>query len=149
MNLKIHLKTYSNSRGSPNCLIKLNNKELGRYEQITSAELNVDFDVDLLNINLLHIIHYGKARNSTEIVNGTVASDVAIEIMDIKFDGIKINDNQLWEQSFFPNWSYDPAPTEPMVFNRFLGFNGTWQLVFPQDYKNWMMSKYQFDRFQK
>lgn len=149
MNIKIHLKTYSNNRGSPNCLIKFNNAEIKRYENITETELVVDFDADLRNINLLHVIHYGKSRNSTEISNGKVISDIAIEIMSVWFDGIKVNDNLLWEQYFFPNWSYEPNPIEPMVYNRFLGYNGTWQLAFPEDYKNWIISKYQYDRFEK
>lgn len=149
MNIKIHLKTYSNIRGRPYCVIKFNNDEVKRYESISESDLTVDFDVNLRNINLLHIVHYGKLRNATETLDGKVISDVAIEVKDIWFDGIKVNDNQLWEQSFFPNWSYDPNPIEPMIYNRYLGFNGTWQLAFPEDYKNWMIAKYQFDRFQK
>ena len=139
INLKIHLKTYSNSRGKPNCRIAFNNTELVNAQAIVDPELVYDFNLTLTPINLLHITHYGKSTNATEVVDGKIISDVAVEVKDIWINGIAINDNFLYTQPFFSNWS---GVSFPLTHNRYLGFNGTWQMAFPEDYKNFFVDHY-------
>lgn len=148
MNLTIHLRTHFNARFKPNCYIRFNNLPLEDLVGIQKNDLLLEYNNLLVqDINTLHITHYGKNPKATEVVDNKVVSDVAIEVDTIKIDGITISKNYLWTQCFFPNWSYPPHPKDPIVNNRYLGFNGTWQLVFPKDYKNFIASHYIENKF--
>lgn len=150
MNLKIHLKTYSNENYKPNVCIIFNNKKLDDIKNISSENLILEYSNLLLTeINILHVVHYGKSNKATQTISGKITKDVALEIGNILMDNIQIHDNYLWSQYFFPNWSYDPYPQLPINQNRYLGFNGTWQLIFPYDYKNFITSQYVYEKFEK
>lgn len=148
MHLMIHLKTYSNTRGSPSFVIALNGHVLSDIVACKDTEIVLEYhDLELEDMNFLHVTHYDKKPNYTEVVDGKVISDVAIEIGKIKLDGIQISEKYLWTQWFFPNWSLPPNPKTPMIHNRYLGFNGTWQCVFVKNYKDFMVSQYISDKF--
>lgn len=148
MRLTIHLKTYSNFRGFPSFAIILNGNILTNTASCKNDNIILEYNnLQLDDTNFLHIVHYDKKSNYTEVVDGKVISDVAVEINKIEIDGIQISEKYLWTQYFFPNWSYPPNPITPMMNNRYLGFNGTWQFIFPRDYKGFIVSHYVDEKF--
>jgi hypothetical protein len=139
---------YSNSRGRPSCVVSLNGKVLTDLASCEDTNVVLEYnELELDDINFLHITHYDKKSNYTEVIDEKVVSDVAIEIGKIEIDGIQVPEKYLWSQWFFPNWSFPPNPKMPMIQNRYLGFNGTWQFVFIKNYKDFIVSHYILDKF--
>ena len=103
--------------------------------------LSLDFEIDSLIVNQLTVEHWGK--NPKHIPAG---EDIACEIKSISFNGIELHRNLLYSSEFYPNWNWGDAPNI-VENNCYIGYNGVWSLVFPQDPVSWMMDYIESEMF--
>lgn len=124
----------------PNLRIKVNKHLL---HEVTNLQKNttVDLEFNPQDANQLTIEHWGK--NPKHI---PVGQDIAFEITAISFDGIELHRNLLYTGEFYPNWIWGDAPNV-VENNCYIGYNGVWSLVFPQDPIGWMMDYIESEMF--
>lgn len=133
MKILINLSVHTCNHQGPNFRVWLNKQlktdVVGQLENLT---LSVDVD-NPQSINTLMIEHYGK--NPIGLENG----DIAVEILEIKFDELPLPRNMMYDQIFYPNWTWSEAPNF-ITDNCYLGYNGVWSLAFPKNVREWIMN---------
>lgn len=136
--INVKFKIHHNDIG-PNLRFSINGTCVATHENIT-GDLTIDLPLnDLQETNYLFVEHYGKdpSRLSNQPTDQPL-SDIAAEILEIRFDNILLDREHMYSQFFFPNWQYGPAPAF-LQMNCYLGYNGTWQLIFPKNYRDWIL----------
>jgi len=140
MNIEIELKLYNIIKHAPSYQIILNDEIVyDRASNFDSVDMIHLDNIQLSDINTLLIKHHLKHTSWT-----TGLADVAIELKRIKFDGVLLNNNTMFDQTF------TPAPIhniEPMVQNCYFGCNGIWAISFPQKYDAWLIKPYYDEDF--
>jgi hypothetical protein len=138
LTLDIAVTTFE-SRG-PNLRIYLNQsliQQLNNLQQDVVVSLDL---VDLQEINLLMVEHHSK--DPTQISDG----DIAAEIRAITIGHLPLPRNLLFDQIFYPNWQWGPTANF-FTQNCYLGYNGVWQLAFPQDHRQWILNHLELELF--
>ena len=125
----------------PKCRIKFNNDCL--YDNAIVDTMNLKFDVNLSEKNILHVEHYDKVPSDT-IINseGMVEADRAIELQSIAIDGYVVPKVVMYRQKFYVDWwdhdieNFDkkkqPVPGF-LTNNVYFGYNGTYEYSFNND----------------
>ena len=140
MKILLNLSIHTHNHRGPNFRIWLNKKlKIDVTGQLENLTLSVDID-ELNVINTLMIEHYGKNPNGFE--NG----DIAVEVLEIKFDGLPLPRNMMYDQIFYPNWIWSEAPNF-IINNCYLGYNGVWSLTFPKNVREWIMNYHEDEIF--
>lgn len=149
--INIKFKIFHNSDIGPNLRFTINGQCV--CEKINILEdLAVELPLNnLQETNFLFVEHYDKNPNKltnqpNNQPNNQPVSDVAAEILEIRFDNILLDREYMYSQFFFPNWQYGPSPAY-MQMNCYLGFNGIWQLVFPKNYLDWILNMHKEKMF--
>ena len=124
----------------PNLRIRVNKQLLHEVDNL-QQDTNIDLEFEPVLANNLVIEHWGK--NPKHIPS---SEDIAFEIVAIAFDGIELHRNLLYSGEFYPNWNYGDAPNV-VENNCYIGYNGIWSLVFPQDPVTWMMDYIEQEMF--
>jgi hypothetical protein len=104
-------------------------------------EDQIEIELPLNNldyINYFFLEHFEKNPSDAEYKDGQTVKDIAVEILEIRFNNILLDRNIMFNQYFFVNWQYGAAPNM-FKMNCYLGYNGVWQLVFPKDYTAWIL----------
>jgi len=138
--ITIKFKIFHNFDTGPNLRFYINGicvaKKLNAVEDLV-VELPLN---NLEEINYLFVEHHGKDPNKlSNTPSDQPLSDIAAEILEIRFDNVLLDREHMYSQFFFPNWQYGPSPAV-MQMNCYLGFNGIWQLIFPKNYLDWIMT---------
>jgi len=145
MNIHLNLKIHKSLHVGPNINVWLNGNIKNTFANIQEDRLELDLKLDdhlLKKNNVLLIDHYGKDPNSIDASLG----DVAVEIEEIWFDRLKLHRNLMFEQLFFPNWEF--GHVENVIQNNcYVGFNGVWQLIFPDDPFSWITDYLESEMF--
>lgn len=109
--------------------------------QNCSSDTTIECNFDPQLVNQLTVEHWGKSPKHIPH-----DQDIACEIVSISFDGIELHRNLLYTAELYPNWSWGQAPNI-VENNCYIGYNGVWSLVFPQDPVAWMMDYIEKEMF--
>lgn len=145
MIITLNLKIHKNLDKGPNIDIWINNDVVKKLNNIQEDTLHLRLELSndkLKKNNVLLVDHHGKDPNSIDISLG----DIAVEIEEIWFDRIKLHRNLMFEQLFFPNWEF--GNVENIIHkNCYIGFNGVWQLIFPEEPISWITDYLESEMF--
>lgn len=145
MIITINLKIHKNLNLGPNINIWINNNVVKKMINIQQNNLSLDLEINdysLKKNNVLLIDHYGKNPNNIDISDG----DIAVEVEEIWFEKLKLHKNLMFEQLFFPNWEF--GEVDNIIHNNcYIGFNGVWQLIFPEDPFSWITDYIETEMF--
>jgi len=104
------------------------------------------FDIDtLLAQNIFGIEHYNKDDRET-----TPTADIAVELLELSFNGIRVLDTVLYDKPYYVNWSrYWPGDRPEFVKNTlYFGWNGEYRFDFTSDIKRDYYRQYWLDEVQ-
>jgi hypothetical protein len=131
-NLTIGISVTTAADRGPNLRVYVNQKLVQSLDNL-QQDITVTLDLnDLRPVNLIFVEHHGK--DPTQISQG----DIAAEIRSVTIGGLPLPRNLLFDQIFYPNWQWGGAANF-LTQNCYLGFNGVWQLAFPQDHRQWIL----------
>ena len=119
MQITVRLRGHSNNR-SPSVKLWINRDCV--YNGTIQDERLFVFDVDnLLQQNIFGIEHYGKDDRET-----TDTADVAVELLELKFNGVPVMNTVLYDKPYYVNWSRQwPGERPEFVKNTlYFGWNG-------------------------
>lgn len=125
--IKIVLKTLNNITKGPNFRIHCDNNLLTEKQNWKKSFYEETFEIDLQKgPHILKIEHFGKNPKDTK---NDFKLDVAIQLEELSFNGIKCNLVDLHENYFFTGeWPY---PIEKKIKNNlYFGFNGFYHYNF-------------------
>lgn len=125
--IKIILKTFNNNIKGPSFKIYCDNILIVENKNWQDSSYQGTFELDLdKGPHSLKIEHFGKSPKDTKKESNL---DVAIQLEELSFNGIKCNLVDLHENYFFTsNWPY---PLEKKIKNNlYFGFNGYYQYNF-------------------
>jgi hypothetical protein len=139
MKISLNLIVHTCGNLGPNFRIWVNKEE--KYSTLNQLEnLKLEIEVEKFNtVNTLMIEHYGK--NPIGLV-----SDIAVEILEISFDGLILPRNMMYDQVFYPNWTWSDAPNF-LFDNCYLGYNGVWHMSFSKDVRAWILDYLEKEMF--
>ena len=136
--LKLKLKIHYHNKG-PNIKCLLNDRILFERKNILEDQIDIELPLtDLIQTNYFFLEHFEKNPSDALYEDGNTVKDIAVEILEIRFDDILLDRNTMFNQYFFVNWQYGTAPSI-LKMNCYLGYNGVWQLIFPKDYISWIL----------
>jgi len=125
--IKIKLTCYNNKLRGPCFKIYCNKNILDTQENYTKKTYEKNFEIDIKEgEHQLVIEHYGKRPKDT-LVNKNL--DIAIQLEELSFNGIKCSLLDLHNNSFFTsNWPYPIA--KEIKNNLYFGYNGAYKYFF-------------------
>lgn len=138
--IKIKIQSYKNKFKGPsfkifcdNLLLEdINNYQKDQYENIFELELKNEK-------HSIKIEHYNKDPKDT-ITN--LNQDVAIELKELIFNGIKCSPIDLHENYFtITNWRY-PVERKKLKNNLYFGFNGYYEYLFETPSTPYILKKH-------
>jgi hypothetical protein len=139
MKILLNLTVHTCNDIGPNFRIWAN-KSLKHTAVNQLKNLKLEIEVENISaINTLMLEHYGKNPIG-------LASDIAVELLEISFDGLILPRNLLYDQVFYPNWTWSEAPNF-VLNNCYLGYNGVWHMTFPKDVRVWIMDYLEQEMF--
>ena len=143
MQITVKLRGHSTNR-FPNVKLWINRDCV--YDGTIKDEQLFVFDVDtLLPQNIFGIEHYGKDDRET-----TTTGDVAVELLELSFNGIRVLDTVLYNKPYYVNWSrYWPGERPDFVTNTlYFGWNGEYRFDFTSDIKREYYKQFWLDEVQ-
>ena len=143
MQLSVKLRGHCTNR-SPTVKLWLN-RDCVFDDTVTGDRLFV-FDIPAPEKdNLFRIEHWGKDDRET-----TPSADVAIELLELAFNGIRVLDTVLYNKPYYVNWSrYWPGERPEYVTNTlYFGWNGEYHFDFTDNFDRDYYRQYWLDECQ-
>lgn len=139
--IKIKIKTINNGIKGTSFSIKINNILLDKQENYFNDVYSNTFNVDITaKSNKLCIEHFNKSPRDT-IIKKDHTYDVAIQLVELKFNGIVCHPVDLHENFFYvTNWRYNVD--KKIKNNLYFGFNGIYEYCFESPATKYILSQH-------
>ena len=136
--IEIKIKTINNGVKGPSFSIRVNDILLDKQENYFSDVYSKKFNVDITEkFNKICIEHFNKSPKDTI----DTVSDIAIHLIELKFNGIACDPVDLHENFFYvTNWKYNIA--KKMKNNLYFGFNGIYEYCFESPVTKYVLAQY-------
>ena len=139
--IKIKIKTINNGIKGPSFSIKINDILLDKQENYFSDVYSNTFNVDITTkFNKICIEHFNKLPKDT-IVEKDQTSDIAIQLIELKFNGVVCHPVDLHENFFYvTKWKY--TIDKKIKNNLYFGFNGRYEYCFESPATKYILSQH-------
>jgi hypothetical protein len=141
--IEIDLSTYNNRLKGPNFRIHFNDRLLDRQDNYLEDHYSRTFELDVTEVNNKIVIeHLGKSPKDTIVKKDVVVADVAIRLVDIKFNRVSCHPVDLHENYFYPtNWRYELK--DKIKNNLYFGYNGRYEYRFQKPVMKYILSQHE------
>jgi len=136
--IKIKLKISQNNHKGPNFRVLCDDTVLDECVNYKEDMYENSFELDLdKGKHQLVLEHFGKHPRDTDSV---AKQDVAVQLVDLTFNGVKCDPVDLHENYFYPTkWPY---PLElKMKNNLYFGYNGHYRYCFETPSTGWVLGQ--------
>lgn len=131
MQITVKLKGHASRGHYPDVRISINANCV--YDAKIKQDTTLVFDVEDLKPNNEFVIeHYNKLDTETIVEDDIIVEDRAVELLELKFNGVPVMNTVLYDKPYYVNWSrHWPGERPEFVKNTlYFGWNGSYVFDF-------------------